>query len=211
MAKTADTGPSWSPSTTERKCAPACSPGTPSAEKAALFRANVLLTACSASAAQPTRSCTPSPGSDVRLPCSALLGSLEKPADVHANLMDVIHRVPIGTIAIGCLTLPAIQYTATIGALYSLCHHVGSGAKRMPILAFRTQHAPILAVVANAYMPQAFQHWAIRQFCGTQLDARVRHGVAAVFKSVAVQHEQQGVLSVSERCGAQGLFAHNHS
>ncbi|OJT09472.1 Peroxisomal acyl-coenzyme A oxidase 3 [Trametes pubescens] len=146
---------------------------------------------------------------DVRLTRNALLGSLEKPADVHANLMDIIHRVSIGTIAIGCLTLPAMQCTATIGALYSLRRQVGTGAKRMPILAFRTQHAPILAVAANAYVIQALQRWAIAQFCDIRLDARVRHGIAAVFKSVVVHHEQQGVLSVSERCGAQGLFAHN--
>ncbi|KAL1945615.1 hypothetical protein VTO73DRAFT_1617 [Trametes versicolor] len=146
---------------------------------------------------------------NVRLPRSALLGSLEKPSNDHANLMDVIQRVAIGTIAIGCLTLPAMQCTATIGGLYSLRRQVGSGAKRMPILAFRTQHAPILAVAVNAYVVQALQRWAIGQFCDALLDVRVRHGIAAVFKSVAVQHEQQGVLAVSERCGAQGLFAHN--
>ncbi|KAI0633884.1 acyl-CoA dehydrogenase NM domain-like protein [Trametes polyzona] len=145
----------------------------------------------------------------VRLPPDALLGSLEKPADGHANLMDVIHRVSIGTIALSCLTLPAMQATDTIGALYSLRRQVGSPGRRTPLLAFRTQHAPILAMAANAYVMQAMQRWAIAQFCDASLDKRVRHGIAAVFKSVAMQHSQQGVLAVSERCGAQGMFAHN--
>ena len=56
---------------------------------------------------------------------------------------------------------------------------------------------------------QALQRWAIEQFCDTRIDSRVRHGIAAIFKGVMVQHSQQGALGVSERCGAQGLFAHN--
>lgn len=146
---------------------------------------------------------------NVRLPHSALLGSLDAPADPHANLLDVMHRVAIGTIAIGCISLPALQGVATIGAMYSLRRHVGSGAKRTPILTFRTQHAPILATAADAFVMQALQRWAIEQFCDRRVDGRVRNGVAAVFKSVMVQHSQRGVLAVSERCGAQGMFAHN--
>ncbi|KAI0738401.1 acyl-CoA dehydrogenase NM domain-like protein [Daedaleopsis nitida] len=147
--------------------------------------------------------------SNVRLPRTALLGSLEKPANIHANLMDIIWRVAIGTIALGCVALPLMQCYATIGTMYSLRRVVGGPARRTPILTFRTQQAPILTVAANAYVLQAFQRWAIGRFCDNRVDGRVRHGIAAIFKSVSVQHSQQGALSVSERCGAQGLFAHN--
>ncbi|KAI0768840.1 acyl-CoA dehydrogenase NM domain-like protein [Trametes elegans] len=146
---------------------------------------------------------------NVRLPRGSLLGSLEKPADMHANLMDIIHRITIGTIALGCLALPFMQCYATIGTMYSLRRFIGPPARRTPILTFRTQQAPILATTANAYVMQALQRWAIKQFCDKNLDGRVRHGIAAIFKGVMVQHSQQGAIGVSERCGAQGLFAHN--
>ncbi|OBZ66991.1 Acyl-coenzyme A oxidase 2, peroxisomal [Grifola frondosa] len=146
---------------------------------------------------------------NVRLPYSALLGSLQKPANFHTNLMDIIWRITIGTIALGCLALPFMQSYATIGTMYSLRRCIGSPANRMPILQFRTQQAPILSVTASAYMMQALQRWAIEQFCDERLDSRVRHGIAAIFKAVMVQHTQAGCMGVSERCGAQGLFAHN--
>ncbi|KAI0818485.1 acyl-CoA dehydrogenase NM domain-like protein [Trametes gibbosa] len=146
---------------------------------------------------------------NVRLPRGALLGSLDAPADAHANLLDAIHRVAIGTIAIGCLTLPGLQCAATIGAMYSLRRQVGSAAGRTPVLVFRTQHAPVLAAAADAFVTRALQRWAIERFCDARSDGRVRHAIAAVFKSVMVQHSQRATLAVSERCGAQGMFAHN--
>ncbi|KAI0819314.1 acyl-CoA dehydrogenase NM domain-like protein [Trametes gibbosa] len=146
---------------------------------------------------------------NVRLSRGALLGTLAQPPNVHANLMDIIHRVSIGTIAITGVALSAMQCYATIGALYSLRRKVGSPSKQVPILSFRTQHGPILTVAASAYVMQALQRWAISRFCDKSLDGRVRHGIAAILKAVMVQHSQQGALSVSERCGAQGLFAHN--
>ncbi|OJT05047.1 Acyl-coenzyme A oxidase, peroxisomal [Trametes pubescens] len=146
---------------------------------------------------------------NVRLPRGSLLGALEKPADIHANLMSIIERITIGTIALSCLALPFTQAYATIGTLYSLRRQIGSPTQRTPILQFRTQQAPILAAAANAFVMQAMQNWSIKNFCDRRLDGRVRHGIAAIFKSVMVQHSQQGALGVSERCGAQGLFAHN--
>lgn len=125
--------------------------------------------------------------------------------------MDIISRVAIGTIALGCIVLPFMQCYATIGTMYSLRRTIGpaSAEQPTPILTFRTQQAPLLTVAANAYVMQALQRWAIPKFCDGRLDGRVRHGIAAIFKSVMVQHSQQAAISVSERCGAQGLFAHN--
>ncbi|KAI1786331.1 acyl-CoA dehydrogenase NM domain-like protein [Ganoderma leucocontextum] len=146
---------------------------------------------------------------NVRLPRSALLGSLEKPANVHTNLIDIISRVTVGTIALSCTALPAMKCLATIGTMYSLRRQIGPPARRIPILSFRTQHAPILAATANVYVMQALQRWAIEQFCDQRLDGRVRHGIAAIFKGVMIRHSQQDAIAVSERCGAQGLFTHN--
>ncbi|KAM5537960.1 hypothetical protein V8D89_008436 [Ganoderma adspersum] len=146
---------------------------------------------------------------NVRLPRSALLGSLEAPASIHANLLDIISRVTVGTIALSCVALPAMKALTTIGTMYSLRRQIGPPARRTPILAFRTQHAPVLAAAADTYVMQALQRWAIERFCDERLDGRVRHGIAAVFKGVMIRHSQQDVIAVSERCGAQGLFCHN--
>ncbi|OJT05090.1 Acyl-coenzyme A oxidase 2, peroxisomal [Trametes pubescens] len=146
---------------------------------------------------------------NVRLPRGSLLGSLEKPANFHANLMNIIERITIGTIALGCLALPFMQCYATIGTMYSLRRQIGPPSKKIPLLTFRTQQAPILAAASNAFVLQAMQRWCIKNFCNTRIDGRVRHGIAAIFKAIMAQHSQQGAMGVSERCGAQGLFAHN--
>ena len=141
----------------------------------------------------------------VRLPRSALLGALARPADARANLADIIQRVSVGTLALGAPALPVLQCCATLGALYGLRRRVRGD---VPILAFPTQQAPILAAAADAYVLQAFQHWATEWF-RVESDTRVRASIATVFKAVAVNHAQRAALAVSERCGAQGLFAHN--
>ncbi|KAH9940467.1 acyl-CoA dehydrogenase NM domain-like protein [Epithele typhae] len=145
---------------------------------------------------------------NVRLPSAALLGTLDKPKNVHENLMEIISRVSVGSLSVGCYAVPVLQGLATIGTLYSLRRQVGPPSKRVPILSFRTQKAVVLATTANAYVVGAFQRWAIEQFRDAR-DRRVGRGIATVFKAVAVQLSQESVLAVSERCGAQGLFAHN--
>ena len=148
---------------------------------------------------------------NVRLPPSALLGDLEKPKDLHANLMRIMSRVNIGTLGMGCLAVVALKCFTTISALYSLRRSVGMASapmKRMPILSFPTQQAPILAAVANAYVLQAYTDWTTTMFCKTR-DQLTRAGIAAVFKSVACQLSLRNGIDVSERCGAQGLSSYN--
>ncbi|KAI0644432.1 acyl-CoA dehydrogenase NM domain-like protein [Trametes meyenii] len=146
---------------------------------------------------------------NVRLPRSALLGSLEKSANIHRNLMNIIYRVAVGSLALAGFALPFMQCSATIGLMYSLRRTIGGPSRRTPILSFRTQQAPILTVTANAYVLQALHRWATRQFSDTRFDWQLRHGIAATVKSVMVQLSQQGALGVSNRCGVQGLFAYN--
>lgn len=146
---------------------------------------------------------------NVRLPPTALLGSLEKPTSLYASLMQAISRVAVGTIALGCLSIPFMQCYATIGTMYSLRRTVGSPDNRQPILQFRTQQLPILTATAQTFVMSAFAQWATKAFCDSNIEWRVRHGIAAVLKAIGVQHSQAACLAVSERCGAQGLFAHN--
>jgi len=146
---------------------------------------------------------------NVRLPSNSLLGSFEKPASAKANMVQATWRIAVGSMALGCLAIPMMQTYATIGAMYSLRRHVGPPENRIPIIHFRTQQIPILTTTAQVYVMEAFARWATKIFRDTSLDTRVRHGIAAVLKAVMVQHSQASAIAISDRCGAQGLFAHN--
>ncbi|KAL6300589.1 acyl-CoA dehydrogenase NM domain-like protein [Sparassis latifolia] len=145
---------------------------------------------------------------NVRLPRTSLLGALEKPRSFHNHVLQITSRVNVGTMALSCLGIPFMQCYATIGTMYSLRRTTGPPDHPEPILQFRTQQLPLLTVAAQVSVLSAFQRWATNAFC-TMKDIRIRRGIAAIAKAIAVQHSQEACLAVSERCGAQGLFAHN--
>lgn len=124
-------------------------------------------------------------------------------------MVQATWRIAVGSMALGCLAIPMMQTYATVGAMYSLRRHVGPPENRIPIMSFRTQQIPILTTTAQVYVMEAFSRWTTKLFRDTSLDTRVRHGLAAVLKAVMVQHSQASAIAISDRCGAQGLFAHN--
>ena len=146
---------------------------------------------------------------NVRLPPQSILGSTEKAASPRLALTQSMWRVVCGTIAIGCLSLPIMKCYATIGAMYSLRRHVGGPNDRLPIMHFRTQQIPILTLTAQVYVMEAFIQWCTSVFADTTVDYRVRHAVAGILKTTIVGHSNAGGIAISDRCGVQGLFAHN--
>ncbi|KAH9942406.1 acyl-CoA dehydrogenase NM domain-like protein [Epithele typhae] len=140
---------------------------------------------------------------NVRLSHSALLGSLDMPANLHDNLMHITSRICVGTVALGSIAIPFMELTRL-----SARSTPSAPDRCMPILTFRTQQIPLVGTVADVHVLRALHRSIVQQFC-SERDARVRRGLAAVFKSVMVQHSQQDAMGISERCGAQGLFAHN--
>jgi len=145
----------------------------------------------------------------VRVPSSALLGRYDLSPTTKTAFTQALWRIPIGSIALGTAAITLLQTYATIGVKYSLRRQVGAGDARGPIIKFRTQQIPILTTIAQTYMMEAFARWAIEVFCDGSLDSRVRHGLANVLKTVMVTHVQSAALTVSDRCGAQGLFNYN--
>ncbi|EJD50431.1 hypothetical protein AURDEDRAFT_99960 [Auricularia subglabra TFB-10046 SS5] len=146
----------------------------------------------------------------VRLPPSALLGPLEKPDDPRKAFFFNISRVMVGTIAIGSLGVPALQVSSTIAARYSLRRVVmdhQSGAPR-PIISFQTQKTPILCAIAQAYVMEAFHHWAVKAFTTTK-DLSLRHAIASILKVTMITLAQASHINLGDRCGAQGLFEVN--
>lgn len=164
--------------------------------------------------------------SHVRLPYSALLGSLQKPLDDRANFLSCISRVAIGSLAVSLLALPALSISTFIAARYSLRRTVTApGGEQVPIWSFRTQQLPILHALAQLAVMRAHAGEAVRMVSeglrdevagkkgkegnGGCSDPRVRHAVGACLKAAFMQHGQGSLLGLMERVGAQGLFEEN--
>ncbi|KAF8590341.1 acyl-CoA dehydrogenase NM domain-like protein [Ramaria rubella] len=147
----------------------------------------------------------------VRLPRSALLGPMEKPENMRTQFIETISRVAVGSLAISLATIPCLKLATYVTGMYSLRRTVGQpNGTRQPIISFRTQQKPVLLALAQISCLEAFGLEAIQMFKDPSLDIRVRDGVAACFKSVAIKHGQESMYSLAERTGAQGLFNYNH-
>lgn len=146
----------------------------------------------------------------VRLPPTALLGSIRRPKDPRASFFSKIYRVAIGTIALSSLGVPSLQVGSYIAARYSLRRHVvdANGVSK-PIISFQTQKQPILTAVAQSFVLQAMHKGAVSRFMDHSLDPRVRHAIATVHKVIMIQTAQWANFVLGDRCGAQGLFEAN--
>ena len=148
--------------------------------------------------------------SHVRLPSTALLGSINRPRDPRASFFGKIYRVAIGTIALSSLGIPSLQVASYIAARYSLRRHVvDSNGVSKPIISFQTQKQPILTAVAQSFVLQAMHKQAVALFMDHSLDPRLRHAVATVHKVSMIQTAQWANFVLGDRCGAQGLFEAN--
>lgn len=144
------------------------------------------------------------------LPSTALLGTVEKDTHPHHAFKTSIWRVAVGSLALGSIAIPALEISTSIASRYSIRRHVtGPNGSEIPIFTFRTQQMPILIAIADAFVLRALWKNAIKWFVDDRLDFRARHGIAACVKAVMVQHSQEAHWTLSERCGAQGLFKCN--
>ncbi|KAI9450514.1 acyl-CoA dehydrogenase NM domain-like protein [Lactarius psammicola] len=139
----------------------------------------------------------------VRLPPTALLGSIEKPKDPRSSFFDKINRVAVGTLALSSLCIPSLQVASLRRTIVD-----ASGVSK-PIMFFQTQKQPILTALAQTFVLGAMHKQAVAWFTNPKLDPRVRHAVATVHKAVVVQASQTANLVLGDRCGAQGLFEAN--
>ncbi|KAF9501730.1 acyl-CoA dehydrogenase NM domain-like protein [Pleurotus eryngii] len=153
----------------------------------------------------------------VRLSGDAILGSTDPSYDHRLEFLQSIWRVAAGSLGLGSIAIPALQIAAFIAGRYSQRRTVHSTTHRgfnglnmrVPLISFKTQQAPILIALCQSFVLQEFWKVATALFSDECEDPRVRHGVAAAFKAIGVQHSQAAHLALSERCGAQGLFNYN--
>ncbi|KAJ5926541.1 hypothetical protein N7516_008314 [Penicillium verrucosum] len=123
----------------------------------------------------------------VRLPHSALLGALDKPKDTP------------------------MKRSVFVAGKYSQRRHIlGPDQKPKPIISFRTQYGPILHALAQISVLDAYTQKNIQYFQDSNLAAPVRHAIGAMAKAVLYKTSQASLFTLSERCGAQGLYENNH-
>ncbi|CAG8100244.1 unnamed protein product [Penicillium salamii] len=148
--------------------------------------------------------------SHVRLPRSALLGSIEGTGDKRADFASAIHRVAVGTLCISGSVIPFLKVASYVADQYSRNRLVtGHDGNPISVIEFRTQSLPILHAVAQYSVLGSFFISAAKSFGDMSLDPRVRHGIATAFKAVAINHFSKSIKAMNERCGWHGHFAHN--
>ena len=146
----------------------------------------------------------------VKLSHSSLLGALEKPKDLRANFLSVIQRVAIGTLSLSTFMLPNMKRVVYIAGKYSMRRHIGgNNGKQVPIISFRTQQQPIMHMLAQISVYEAFINDCIRIYMEPGLKPTVRHGIATIVKAVVNSEPMRIMYELTERCGAQGLFEFN--
>ncbi|KAF5857316.1 hypothetical protein ETB97_005965 [Aspergillus alliaceus] len=147
----------------------------------------------------------------VHLPKTSLLGSLKKPLNERDQFLSVISRISVGTLAISTTMIPILKRCAFVAGKYSLRRQIkGPSGSQIPIISFRTQQGPILHALANIAVFEAWATDCTQRFCDMNLETRVRHGIATAFKAVLTRATQDTLYTLAERCGAQGLYEHNH-
>ncbi|PYI35224.1 acyl-CoA dehydrogenase NM domain-like protein [Aspergillus indologenus CBS 114.80] len=147
----------------------------------------------------------------VRLPASAMLGSLAKPDDPRQNFLHVISRIGVGTMAISTTLLPILKRCAFVAGKYSLRRCITNPEGRLtPIITFRTQQQPILHALAQIAVFEAWIPRCIAQYTDPTLATPVRHALGVCVKAVLSRAVQHSGFHLAERCGAQGLFEYNH-
>ncbi|KAF7796924.1 hypothetical protein EIP86_008109 [Pleurotus ostreatoroseus] len=146
----------------------------------------------------------------VRLPKSALLGHIEKGENIKAAFFWNISRVISGTLCMGTLGINGMRLSAFIAAKYSQRRAVWDAHRQCPrpIISFSTQYQPILIVIAQTYVMDAFGHASRERFAEAS-DPVMKHFVAAVFKTTVMKLASEAILVLGDRCGAQGLFEVN--
>ncbi|KDR72267.1 hypothetical protein GALMADRAFT_102021 [Galerina marginata CBS 339.88] len=147
----------------------------------------------------------------VRLPLEALLGVTDPIPNPRIHFLSEIWRIGIGSICLTSVVIPSLKVAAYVTAEYSKRRKISTPQGQMvSILSFRTQQAPILHALTEAVVLEAFFQALRPNFTTRDPTALVhRNALSTIFKTIAIGHWRQSSMSLADRCGAQGLFAHN--
>ncbi|KAI0172634.1 hypothetical protein GGR52DRAFT_416136 [Hypoxylon sp. FL1284] len=145
----------------------------------------------------------------VPLPAEALLGHLHgSPKDERIDFMRAIHRVTVGTLCISTSNATVLRVSGCIAGRYSTGRRVGA-PKSVSILSFSAQYGPVARVLAHAVVFDKYAIQATQLFIENVGKPDMQNVIAGVFKTTVLDYTQKALSELVERCGWQGLYAHN--
>jgi len=149
----------------------------------------------------------------VRLPATALLGSVDKPKNARSDFFRQIWRIAVGSFALSVTNINALRLSAFIAAKFSQRRMVGAGDMnsefRVPVISYSTSYRPILHAFALASVFEVFAQWAQPLLADTSINMMVRMGIAHTYKATVINATQPTLKELSLRCGWQGIFGFN--
>ncbi|KAJ7623599.1 acyl-CoA dehydrogenase NM domain-like protein [Roridomyces roridus] len=138
----------------------------------------------------------------VRLPPTALVGDLGSPLPLRIQFLTSIWRLGIGSATMAGLCVAGLRIGACIAGKYAKRRTVSnSQGKFVPILSFRTTSLP--------YFARIRPYFASTDDLDLSTVLNSRNGLAAVFKTLAIRHFRESIVTLTDRLGAQGLFIEN--
>lgn len=111
--------------------------------------------------------------------------------------------------ALSCL--PLLRTISYIAGKYSLRRKVidaSTGLPR-PIISFSTQYIPVMTAIADTFVSIAFVGSVHAAFRDPKFGSTMKHFLAAVSKVTVFGHSIKDVMTLGDRCGAQGLLRAN--
>ncbi|KAG8158195.1 hypothetical protein KVR01_011956 [Diaporthe batatas] len=145
----------------------------------------------------------------VPLPANALLGHLHgSPEDDRKSFLRAIHRVTVGTLCLSTSNATVLRVAGCIAGRYSAKRRVGEPMS-VPILSFSTQYGPIARVLAHAVVFDKYAMEAMQLFTANVGKPDMGNVIASIFKATVLDYTQKALSELVDRCGWQGLYAHN--
>ncbi len=147
--------------------------------------------------------------SHVPLPAEALLGRLHgSPKDERREFLRAIHRVTVGTLCLSTSNATVLRVAGCIAGRYSAQRLVGA-PNPVPIISFSTQYGPIARILAHGVV---FDNWALdsmQMFMANMKKPDMQNVIGGVYKATVLSYTQKSLSDLVDRCGWQGLYAHN--
>ncbi|MFJ9326384.1 acyl-CoA dehydrogenase [Streptomyces sp. NPDC101230] len=160
---------------------------------------------------------------DVRLPFDALLqgdhGRLTHGGEFTSALgssrrrfLESIGRVTMGKLCMTAHSLGVMRHALDVAVRYARARLTSgmTNGQRVPLIAHRGHHAPLLDAVATTYAATLLQRSVVRQWdrgSGEEREAYER--LTAISKAWITWQSRAVMTECRERCGAQGLIQEN--
>jgi acyl-CoA oxidase len=157
---------------------------------------------------------------DVRLPPSALLTKVPgrigpegvpagaAPGGRRARFHEAIARVVTGKLCMSASAVGGSRFALALALSHAERRSISGfrRGERVPLAAHRSHHAPLVEALATTYAMSLLHRETLRRFAA---DPAGSARDAAVAKAWICWRAREVLLACRERCGAQGLLAHN--